>query len=175
MSIALNDAAFARELTSYGKSAFRLELQPAYAIGNERDLYKTFLSGSPEPPTSREEFRAYYRQIKQKTAAGVVIERVRLVDDPPTDYQRWTRYMDAWNTGAGEAIHYLQRQTAARVGLTRAFAGRDWWLLDDSRLVLMSFDGSGRRTRTDLTVSSRDVQRARLWRDLAITTARGED
>jgi hypothetical protein len=175
MKTALTDDQFTQELSGYERSAFRLELQPAYTVGNERDLFDTFLAGRPELPTTREEFRAYYRQINKKTAAGIRVERVRLVDSPPTDYQRWTRYMDRWNIQAGEIIHYLDRGKAQRVGLTDAFTGRDWWLLDDSRLIRMTFDDKGRRTDTDLTTDDNELQQARSWRDLAIRTARGED
>lgn len=173
MKTALPDDRFQRELAEFAISAFRLELQPAYAVGNERDLFDSFLAGRPEPPTHREEFRAYYRRIGEKTKAGITVERVRLVDDPPTPYQQWTRYMDRWNIEAGETIHYLPRRAAADAGVTKGFAGRDWWLLDNRRLILMTYE-DGRRTHTELTTETSELQQARSLRDLAIRTTRGE-
>jgi len=174
MRTALTDGQFAQELSSYRKSAFRLELQPVYTVGSERELFETFRAGRPESPVTREGFRAYYRQVREKTDAGIRTERVRLADDPPTEYQRWIRYMDRWNIEAGEIIHYLPRATAQRVGLTGAFDGCDWWLLEDSRLIQLTFDNQGRLTSIDLTTDDTDLRQARAWRDLAIRTAREE-
>lgn len=54
MKTALSDDQFRQELGSYERSAFRLELQRAYAVGNERDLFDAFLAGRPEPPITRD-------------------------------------------------------------------------------------------------------------------------
>lgn len=173
MRIALTDDEYFDQLATYEQSVFRLEQQPAYAVDFERDLFDKFVAGTPEPPT-QEEFRAWYAKIRAETSAGITFERVRLFDDPPTDYQRWTRYMDRWNIEAGEVIDYLRRDHATRAGITEAFAGRDFWLLDDARLMLMSFDDEHRRSITELSTEENDVHRARSWRDLAIRTARKE-
>lgn len=174
MRKALTDDEYADEFARYSHSAFRLELRAAYAVGFERDLFDKFRAGIPEPPDQFEEFRAWYDTIREKVAAGVTFSRVRIFDTPPTDYQRWTRYMDRWNTEAGEVIHYLAREDAARARITRAFGGRDFWLFDDRRVVIMSFDTENRCIKKELSTSKSDLQRARSWRDLAITTARGD-
>jgi hypothetical protein len=44
---------------------------------------------------------------------------VRVVETPPTDYQRWMRWMDRWNRAAGEDIKYLSRANARKAGGTR--------------------------------------------------------
>ncbi len=174
MTTVVVDSQANAELSRFARSAFRLELQPSYDGSGERDLFDSFLAGTPEPPDSRDDFRAYYDDIRRKTASGVTVERVRLVDTPPTDYQRWTRYMDRWNIDAGETIHYLSRTEAARCGLTTAYGGRDWWLLDDQRLYLMTFT-EGRRTQVELITKKNELKKARSWRDLAITAAQGEN
>lgn len=173
MKIALTDEQWTEQFKTYKRSAFRLELQPAYDVGFERDLFDKFLAGCPEPPT-QEGFRAWYAMVAEQVADGIALTRVRLVDDPPTDYQRWTRYMDRWNIEAGEVIHYLSR-AAAPTGLVEAFDGRDFWLFDDQRLVLMTFDAAHRCVLRELSTDDADLQQARSWRDLAITAARGVD
>jgi hypothetical protein len=175
MRTALTDEQFLDQLGRYERSAFRLELQRVYTVGYERDLFDRFLAGNPEPPTTYGRFRAWYDEVAQRTASGVITERVRLFDEPPTDYQRWTRYMDRWNLEAGEVIHYLARARALEAGLLEAFEGRDWWLLDGHRLMLMTYDNDGRRTHTELSTDDNTVQEARWWRDLAIRTAQGDD
>lgn len=174
MHATFTDEQFQTELSDFTSSAFRLELQRAYTVGDEQELFDGFLAGQPQPPDTRDDFRAYYDSIRRKTEAGITVERVRLVDSPPTDYQRWTRYMDRWNIEAGEVIHYLQRKAAKKAKVTKAFGGRDWWLLDDQRLILMTFK-KGRRTNLEITTDKNELQQARSWRDLAITTARGEN
>lgn len=173
MKTALSPDQFAELFDSFEHSAFRLELQAEYSVTFERDLFDKFLAGNPEPPT-QEVFRAWYAKVADQVAAGITLERVRLVDEPPTGYQRWTRYMDRWNLEAGEKIHYLARSRAEEVGVTDAFAGRDFWLFDDQRLVTMTFDDEHRCVATELSTTETDLQRARSWRDLAIRTARGE-
>ena len=174
MRTALTDDQWTEQFKIYERSAFRLELQPAYDVGLERDLFDKFVAGNPEPPT-QEGFRAWYAKVAEQAKRGITLTRVRLVDEPPTDYQRWTRYMDRWNREAGERIHYLNRSVAAAVGLTEAFGGRDFWLFDDQRLALMKFDDQHQCVQRELSTNEVDLHQARSWRDLAITTARGDN
>lgn len=174
-NVALTNDQFWQQLATWTVSAFRFEQQPAYAVDYERDLYDLFLAGTPEPPTKSEALRGWLIQVKQHTSKGKRIERVRIIDEPPTDYQRWTAWMDRWNREAGEIIHYLTRRKARVAQLLPAAGDTDWWLLDDERLMTMAYNDEGRRIGTHLTTEEAAVQQARLWRDLAVRTARGDD
>jgi hypothetical protein len=164
---------FWQAFLAFKKSAWRWEHQPAYYIGYEHHQFDDFLAGCPQPPTENADLRSWMAQVKRQTHEGKTVGRVRVIDEPPTDYQRWMQWMDAWNTAAGEIIDYVTRRSALRHGLP-ATGGDDWWLFDDTRLVVMHHDEVGRRVRVELVVDEPEVEQARNWRALAIRAAQQE-
>lgn len=69
-------------------------------------------------------------------AQGKRFERVRLVDDPPTDGQRFLLASGQGNVRAGEDIRNLSRADAEHLGLP----DWDFWLFDSRILVRFVFD-----------------------------------
>lgn len=170
----ITDEEFWRQLAGYERSAWRFEQQPMYHVGYERRQFDDFLAGHPEPPTKNRELGAWMAQVARQTSEGKTVGRVRVVDDPITDYQRWLRWVDRWNREAGETIDYLSRRHAREVGLIPAVGDQDWWLFDDRRLMLMHFDDIGRSVRVELLEDEPEIVKAREFRDLAIRAAREE-
>ena len=164
----LTEDEFAEALHSFEHTAFRLELQPAYAEPSERDTLAKFAAGEPEPPTEVPILRHWFARVRSHTQQGKTIERVRVHEDPPTAYQQWERWIAAWNVDAGEAIRYMTRQTAFNIGLLPAAGDRDWWLLDSNRLIVMYIDETGFRYRNTLVTDPAAVSQACAWRDLAV-------
>lgn len=159
-------AEFDQALRGFSHTAFRLELQRSYLVQEEVDLLAAFLRGEPEPPTTV--YKEWYRQVADHVEQGKRIERVRIQDDPPTDYQRFECWLDTWNRQAGERMRYLTRQQAHDIGLLPAAGSDDWWLLDSSRLIKMRFDSQGRPVAYELTEDPTVVVQACMWRDLAV-------
>lgn len=168
MGTALNDQEFGEALRVFEHTAFRLELQPAYSEPDEHATVAKFLAGEPEPPTEILGLQAWFDQVAGQVRQGKRIERVRVHDEPPTDYQRWERWIGAWNTSAGEVIRYMTRERAREVGLLPAAGDVDWWLLDSNRLIVMRFDAAGHRLTNELVTDPQRVVRACAWRDLAV-------
>lgn len=168
MGTPITDDEFGAFLRSFDTTAFRLELQPAYSEPTEHATVSRFLAGDPQLPTEVPELNDWFKQVRGLTAAGKTISRVRVHEDPPTDYQRWERWIGKWNTEAGEQITYLTRQQAHDIGLLPGAGDTDWWLLDDAILILMRFAPDGTRTSTELHTDPQMVTRARAWRDLAV-------
>lgn len=168
MGTALAAAEFARLLSTFESTAFRLELQPAYSEPSEHATVARFLAGEPEPPTEVAGLQAWFEQIRRLAAEGRRVERVRVHEDPPTDYQRWERWIGAWNVEAGETIRYMTRARAYEVGLLPAAGTEDWWLLDENKLVVMRFDDQGNRIHNELVTDPARVLQACEWRDLAV-------
>jgi hypothetical protein len=161
---------FASLLAGFGHTAFRLELQDAYAEPSEDALLAAFLRGERPDPATAPELRQWYEQVSAQTRDGKRIERVRVQQDPPTDYQRFERWVDPGNIQAGEIMRYMTRQRAFEVGLLPAAGTDDWWLLDSSRLLVMHFDTAevGHRTGSELVTDPAAVVQACAWRDLAV-------
>jgi hypothetical protein len=170
----ITDAEFWREFITYERSAWRFEQQPSYSVGYEREQFDDFLAGRPKPPTDNPELGEWMAQIARQTAEGKAVGRVRIVDDPLTDYQRWLQWMDRWNREAGETIDYLSRRHAQEVGLIPQVGPEDWWFFDDSRLMLMHFNEDGVRVKVELLVDEPEVAQASRWQHLAIRAAREE-
>jgi hypothetical protein len=168
MPTPITDAEFGHLLRTFQATAFRLELQPAYSEPTEHDTVARFLAGQPQPPTEVPELREWFNQVEALTSAGKSIRRVRVQEDPPTGYQQWERWIDQWNTDAGEHITYLTRQQARDLGLLPDAGDTDWWLLDDTLLILMRFASDGSRVSTETTVDPDLIAQARAWRDLAV-------
>lgn len=162
---------FWQELANFRRSAWRFEQQEKYFIGYEHQQFDDFLAGTPQIPTENPELGSWMKQVARQVSAGKVVGRVRIVDEPLTDYQRWMRWMDRWNREAGETIDYLTRPQARAAGILPAAGEQDWWLFDDERLMVMSFDERGFRNKVELVVDEPEVARAREFRTLAIRAA----
>ncbi len=165
---------FWREFESFQQSAWRWEQQPQYHLGYERLQFDLFLAGTPESPLDNDELGAWMRQVAGHVAAGRTVGRVRVVESPPTDYQRWMQWMDRWNREAGEDIRYLTRQAARAASIIPAIGDTDWWLFDDRRLVLMHHDSEGRRVKAEALEDEPEVEQAIRWRALAVAAANRE-
>lgn len=165
---------FWREFENFEHSAWRWEQQPAYYIGYEHEQFDKFLAGHPEPPTESEDLGDWMRQVELHVGQGKTYGRVRVVETPPTDYQRWMRWMDRWNLAAGEDIKYLSRAGARNAGIIPTVGPDDWWLFDDRRLVLMHHDDIGRRIKVVAIEDEPEVAKALEWRRRAIAAAEAE-
>jgi hypothetical protein len=159
---------FAAALRDFEHTAFRLETQPTYFAPEEQDFLARLRAGESPSPTDVPALRAWFEQVAEQTRQGKRVERVRVQDEPPTEYQRWERWCDPWNVRAGETMRYMTRRRAHDVGLLPAAGPCDWWLLDSRVLVVMTFDPEGRLTRTELATESSAVTQAAAWRDLAV-------
>jgi len=158
-------------LRTFERTAFRLEVQPAYAISAEQADLDLFLAGTPRQPDEADWFRPWLEQVRRQTAQGKHVSRVRVQDEPPTGYQRWERWAGKWNIAAGEDIRYMPRSAARRIGLPLT---ADWWLLDGKRLILMQFTDAGVITGRRLVTGADTIARYRAWRDLALNHAAAE-
>jgi hypothetical protein len=165
---------FHEHLRDFAHTAFRCEMQPWYQVAGEREPFEWFVRGRPIEPPNVEGARAWLDQVARQAAEGRRMERVRIHRDPPTDYQRWMQWTGKWNIAAGERIDYLTEPEAAAAGLLKGVSQRDWWLFDDSRLMVLTHNPEGRRIHTELITDEAELDRARAWWDLAVHTTRGE-
>jgi hypothetical protein len=156
--------------------AWRWEQQPVYDVGCEAGMVAAFLTGRPQPPTDDPEMARFYDRVHALTRDGVEVGRVRVTDVPPTDYQRWLRWADQWNTAAGERILYLPRPVLARQGrIPPVDPDADWWLIDDDRLVVFHYADrwTGRLDRVELVTDRHEIRSAVTW--MIITTGWAQD
>lgn len=138
-------------------------------LGADEDAdFEQFLAGQPVPPPEVSWWRPWLDMICVMTQEGKRIGRVRILAEPPSDYQRWELWAAHWHTQAGEQIGYLSRSRAAAAGLP---TGHDWWLLDEQTVIIMRFDDVGRIASKELVADPSIVAQHREWRDLAVRHA----
>jgi hypothetical protein len=126
-----------KALSITSKRAFHLELKDAYNVEAEDEPFRRWLHGEPDDYGWHADWANFVRQV---TAAGVLVQRARVVSVPHTDYTRWGLDVSRLNIKAGEDIRYLRRDLATGI----EFPEDDFWLLDDDRLILSVFSPDGR-------------------------------
>jgi hypothetical protein len=169
MRIQISEAEFAGMFREFRSSAWRLETLSRYAMDYEAADYQRFLDGGHPDVSESGWFRPWLDMISEVTRQGREIVRVRILTEPPSDYQRFEMWCAQWNTAAGERIGYLTQSRARELGLPVDLG--DWWLYDDARLVLMRFDEAGRITSKELVTDPILVAQHCEWRDLAVRYA----
>jgi hypothetical protein len=129
-------------------SALRLETLPAYDVGDygdEANRLRAFREGLPVPERSVLT-DPWLGQVARSVLAGKTWDRVRIVDHPLTEYQRFELGMYAENQVAGERV-----VLAPRVDVDE---GPDVWLIDagtpDARAVVMRYGPGGKWLGADL-------------------------
>src|ERR1700722_5790041 len=146
---------------TFAAAACRLEVRTSYGLLDDDQPYQDFLAGR-EPDLAW--FTPWLDLMREQIAgAGKRVERVRVVDDPPSDYLRWEWFLNRCNADAGEDIRYLSRESADALRLP----AYDFWIFDSAAVAFMVFAKSGEFTGPVL-VDDQVVARQHLaYRDAA--------
>lgn len=148
--------------------AFRIEAQPSYLTSPaEGEALAGFLAGNPQPPSAFPVWQSWLDQVREWTEQGKTIARVRIIDYPPTDYQRWSIWCTRWHRDAGEDIRYMSGERAHDHGIPRV----DWQMFDHERLVFLDFTPAGEIAGKTLVTDSAVIRRYQAWRALAVSRA----
>lgn len=129
----IDDDTFGDYFRQFEHTAWRLETRRGYASDRAGEKWQRFLEGQD---IGHDPDNAWRTNIRTQTGQGKRIERVRLVDDPPTAGQRFLFASAAGNIAAGEDIRNLWRTDAEKLALP----AEDFWLFDARRALLLRFD-----------------------------------
>jgi hypothetical protein len=155
---------WARYFVDFERSAFRLETLPQYLVTAEETDYRSFLAGAPMPSDYNSD---WHDRLTANRATGRIVQRVRVLRGPLTDYQR---FQFEWgypgNVAAGEDIHILDLAEHTGLNLSEA----DFWLFDEITVVEMRYEPDGRQIGRWLNRDA-DVSRFIECRDLALAHA----
>src|SRR5258707_11744968 len=94
--------------------AFHLERNDSYNVSAEDEPFGKWQRGEPDDYAWHQE---WLRFLKEVTAAGTQVQRVRLVSIPHTEYTRWGLAIARLSTEAGEDIRYLPRDMTRGIDL----------------------------------------------------------
>ncbi|MGW2513029.1 DUF6879 family protein [Streptomyces scopuliridis] len=86
--------------------------------------------------------------VSATTGRGVQVRRARIVSEPVSDYIRFEyEVTDELNIAAGEKVRWLPRRRATDIALP----GNDFWLFDESLVLVNHFDGEGDSLEHEVT------------------------
>ncbi|MDH2391805.1 hypothetical protein QCN29_24110 [Streptomyces sp. HNM0663] len=118
---------------AFEHTAWRLETRRGYASDRKSPKWARWLNGEA---VETDPDSAWLRNVREQTREGKRFERVRLVDDPPTDGQLFLLASGQGNVQAGEDIRNMYRADAERLRLPDF----DFWLFDSRVVVKFHFD-----------------------------------
>jgi hypothetical protein len=141
-------------------TAWRLETRRGYASDRKSPLWPRFLGGED---ITQEPANAWRLNVEEQTAQGKRFGRVRLVDEPATEGQRFLLTRAPSNVAAGEDIRYLTRAQAEELRLP----DYDFWLFDSKILARFAFDEEDTTLGVYVTEDPAEVLAACQVRDAA--------
>ena len=153
-------------LSTFRRSAWRLEALDRYTTEHEAPLLAAYLRGDPPPPPDPA-FEQYLEILRSLPAQGRRMGRVHAIAGSLTPY---LRYELEWGYAplapAGEDIRILHRPSWRDTPFGRR--PPDFWLVDDETVVLMDYDDEGRWLGMRLVTETAEVAEYCHLRDLAV-------
>ena len=160
--------AFGELFRTFEHTAQRLEGRGRYNEPSEAAALQRFLGGQAEDPEYTASRASWLvGTVADAVKAGKTFQRVRLVADPPTEYQRFGLRNCRDNVAAGEDMRYLTRPEADQLDLP----DHDFWLFDHSRLVLLWFTPDSRLLGGQEVADEAAVDQHKLWLSSALDAA----
>jgi hypothetical protein len=154
--------------TTFDHTARRLEARGAYNVESEQASLERFLAGQEDDPEYQRSRSGWLTDVVGAgTDAGKRFARVRIVREPPTDYQRFGMRNARFNVEAGEDIRYLTRDQANALDLP----AHDFWLFDEARLALLCFTADDRLLGAHVITDETVVRQHAEWLGLALKRA----
>ncbi|MFH9225950.1 DUF6879 family protein [Streptomyces lydicus] len=150
----------ARYFQDFEHTAWRLETRRGYASDRGGPKWQRFLRGDD---ITNDPDNAWRANVRAQTAAGKRFERVRLIDQPPTEGQRFLLASGLGNVAAGEDIRNLYRSEAQRLSLPDG----DFWLFDSRVVAEFEFDDDDVTLGVRVHEDAETVLRACQARDAA--------
>nr|WP_228182666.1 DUF6879 family protein [Streptomyces anulatus] len=145
---------------TFSRSAWRLETRRRFASDEATETYRQFIeTGSVDWP----EEDPYCELIRSQTAQGKRVERVRIVDQPPTTGQLYLLNNAKRNSGLGEDIRNVWRADADRLQLP----SEDFWLFDSRLSAKLRFDDDDHLVDVELITEPAEIARYSGIRDAA--------
>lgn len=119
-------------------TAYRVETLPVYSVQDEIEDYNRFLLGQPLNPNNNDE---WLKTIHKATQAGKIFERIRIISNELTDYEKYEFLCYHNNSIAGEKIYVLSADDYNKL-VADEMKG-DFWIFDNELLVKLNYNSNG--------------------------------
>ncbi|MEW2631865.1 DUF6879 family protein [Streptomyces sp. NPDC048389] len=145
---------------TFQHTAWRLETRRGYANDEATATYRQFVeTGAAQWDLDD----AYCTMIRSQTGQGKRVERVRIVDAPPTTGQLYLLDNAKRNSALGEDIRNLSRADAERLRLP----AEDFWIFDSRMVARLNFTNDDQLVDVELITEPAEVVARSLIRDAA--------
>ncbi|MFF7553555.1 DUF6879 family protein [Streptomyces olivaceus] len=152
---------FGRLFHHFEYSAWHLEARRGYASDREDEGYAVFQDTGVAPMDLDSD---WCRNITAQTTAGKQVGRVRVVDQPPTEGQRFLLSYARCNAATGEDARCITREDAERAHLP----AEDFWLFDSRLVAILRFDDQDVFHDVEIITEPTEVLRYCQIRDAAV-------
>lgn len=152
---------FGRLFETFEHSAWHLETRRGYASDRQDPDYAAFLKTGR---VSWDLDSDWNQNIHAQTEAGKRVGRVRVVDSPPTEGQRFLLGYAGCNAASGEDVGCLWRKDAQRIGLLE----EDFWIFDSRLVAVLHFDDADVLTSIETITEPAEIVRYSMARDAAV-------
>lgn len=143
------------------RDVFRLEVHQSYKVAGEEARLAAWRAGAGWS----EGVTPWQERLKLLIPKGVRMRRVHVVELPLTEYVRWELESYRRNVKFGEEIRLVERER-----VPEGTPNIDFWLFDETTVVLMHYTDEGELTERELYEG--DAQAYVLARDLVWQAAR---
>jgi hypothetical protein len=148
---------------AHEQEAFRLETRPAYGVASEQAEYENFLAtGELDIPDDDQ----WLTRLRHFRRTGRWVGRVHVLRRPLTDYLRYEFAVYEFTVRAGEDVRIFDLTDTSDPGLPK----QDFWLFDESAVVLMEYDDDGNQLGREL-LEQADPAPYVAWKQLALNRA----
>ncbi|MFC4072243.1 DUF6879 family protein [Actinoplanes subglobosus] len=134
------------------KSFVHLETRDAYGTEVELPHMAKWARGEPDDYAW---LGWWLDMLRSHRAAGRTCRRARIVSEPLSTYQQWTRSHVGLFTEAGEEIRYVSRPRLVDVLLP---GSGDFYVFDDKTALFLHYAGTGMNASFEITEDPRTVQ-----------------
>jgi hypothetical protein len=158
----ISEADFDRLLRTFTHSSLHLETRDAYGTAIELPHMAKWEAGEPDDLSWLQD---WCNTLRRHVAAGKTVRRARIVSEPLSDYQRWSRSIAQPMVDAGEDIRWVPRRLVSSIGIP----GNDFYLFDDRLVVFLVYRGDGLNAVYDTSTEPADIELCRsafdaVWR-----------
>lgn len=123
------------------RDLFRIETLPSYDTAMTSGDFRRWLTGEAEPTWAIRQ--PWLDTLAQWAREGRPRRRVRVIHDPPSDYERYAcDWGYRYNVAAGESTRILDLTEQDLPEELQAAPG-DWWLIDNREVVRMHYHPDG--------------------------------
>ncbi|MDH2389434.1 hypothetical protein QCN29_11635 [Streptomyces sp. HNM0663] len=152
---------FGRLFHTFKHSAWHLETRRGYASDREDAGYAEFLATGEAPLDLDSE---WCTNIRRQTDSGKYVGRVRVVDNPPTEGQRFLLSYARCNAATGEDVRNLWREEAVSAHLPE----EDFWVFDSRLVAVLRFNDEDIFHDVEIVTEPAKVLRYCQVRDAAV-------